>query len=334
MRKNITSVEEKSFSRFTLEGVFSFVLLFSHLHKQFKATLLPAFLLLFSISSSAQYYYYNDQYYDNDFLLEGGVSVGLMNGVTDVGAKKGSSFSPSTYDWKSAQLFGGIYVGMTYKYLYEARLELNLGHIAGNDANSNSTFIKSRNLQYKSSIVEGSFIAAVYPLMFLNKDNLPAFSPYVLAGIGVLGFYPTGFYNGNWYRLRRLHTEGQTSVEFPERKEYSLKSICFPMGLGLRYELNHKFNLRIEGIYRNTLTDYLDDVSKTYVDPEVVKRRAPKNEKVEAVAFAQMYKKIYPNANFVGRNRGNPNTTDKYFTMNLKLGYVLGRTRIKIKDVP
>ena len=303
-------------------------------HKPLKSILSVVVILLFCTPTQSQYYYYNKEYYDNDFLLEGGISIGLMKGVTDVGAKKGGSFSPATYDWKTIQPFAGIYVGMTYKYLYEARLELNFGHIEGNDANSNSNFVKSRNLHYKTSIVEGSLLAAVYPLMFLNTDNIPAFSPYVMAGVGIFSFYPTGYYKGNWYRLRRLHTEGQTSVEFPERKEYNLKSICFPMGLGLRYEINHKINLRVEGIYRNTLSDYLDDVSKTYVDPDVVKRRAPKAEREEAVAFAQMYKQVFPNANFVGRNRGNANTTDKYFTINFKVGYVLGRTRIKQKDVP
>lgn len=332
MENNCTKMNRKLKNVFN--RIMNVIMLNRFADRRIKGIFLFFAILIYSLNSQSQYYYYNNEYYDNDYLLEGGISLGLMKGVTDVGAKKGSVFSPSTYDWKTVQPFAGIYVGMTYKYLYEARLEINLGHIEGNDANSNSNFVRARNFHYKTSIVEGSLLAAIYPLMFLNSDNLPAFSPYVMAGIGVFSFYPTGYYNGNWYKLRRLHTEGQTSPEFPERKEYNLKSICFPMGLGLRYEINHKFNLRVEGIFRNTLSDYLDDVSKTYVDPEIIKRNSPEGEREEAAALSQMYKELFPNANFIGRNRGNANTTDKYFTITFKLGYVLGRTRIKQKDVP
>ena len=293
-----------------------------------------SFFYVMSIQSNGQYYYYNDQYYDNDLLLEGGVTLGLMNGVCDVGAKKGSVYSPSTYDWKSAQLSAGIYASATYKYLYEARIELTKGTVAGNDANSNSTYVKARNIKFKSSLFEASFIGALYPLMFLNTESLPAFSPYLMAGVGVFSFYPKGYYDGKWYSLRRLHTEGETSKEYPERKEYSLRSISFPLGLGLRFELNHKYNLRVEGVFRHTWSDYIDDASTTYVDPAIVRKTVKKDEKDIAVIFSELYKQINPNANFVGRNRGNANNNDKFFTINCKFGIVIGRKKIPINDVP
>jgi len=48
------------------------------------------FILAFK-KAGAQYYFYNDSYYDNAVLFEGGVSIGAMNSLTDIGGKKGSA---------------------------------------------------------------------------------------------------------------------------------------------------------------------------------------------------------------------------------------------------
>ena len=41
----------------------------------------------------------------------------------------------------------------------------------------------------------------------------------------------------------------------------------FPLELGIKYSLNERINIGFEILHRFTTTDYLDDVSKTYVDP-------------------------------------------------------------------
>jgi hypothetical protein len=41
--------------------------------------------------------------------------------------------------------------------------------------------------------------------------------------------------------------------------------ICIPFGVGAKYALNDRMNLGFEITHRFTNTDYLDDVSKTYV---------------------------------------------------------------------
>ncbi len=45
--------------------------------------------------------------------------------------------------------------------------------------------------------------------------------------------------------------------------------ISIPFGAGIKYSLNERFNIGFEILHRYTNTDYLDDVSKTYVDPSV-----------------------------------------------------------------
>ncbi len=42
-------------------------------------------------------------------------------------------------------------------------------------------------------------------------------------------------------------------------------ALVVPIGVGVKYALNERMNLGFEVVYRYTTTDYLDDVSKTYV---------------------------------------------------------------------
>ena len=46
-------------------------------------------------------------------------------------------------------------------------------------------------------------------------------------------------------------------------------AVSVPFGVGLKYSLNERLNIGFEIVHRFTNTDYLDDVSTTYVDPSV-----------------------------------------------------------------
>lgn len=278
-------------------------------------------------SSSAQYFYYNDKYYDNDLLLEGGLSIGLMNASADVGKRKGSIISPGYYDWGYSNIGMGLYVGAMYKSLFGVRLDFTRGAVGGMDSRSNSPIVVSRNLSYRSSIFEATLTGQFYPLALSNIEELPTISPYVLAGFGLFAYYPKAMYDSQWVSLRSLHTEGQNSVEFPERKEYAEKAWCFPMGIGVKYDYSAKINFRFEGLYRLTTTDYLDDVSTTYVDPSILMTN-------KRILLAHRYRELEPTKDLTGRTRGSPGTNDRFFSFTIKVGYLFGRNKIPINDVP
>ena len=42
-------------------------------------------------------------------------------------------------------------------------------------------------------------------------------------------------------------------------------AVCIPVGFGIKYAVTSKVNLSFEVAYRFTTTDYIDDVSTTYV---------------------------------------------------------------------
>ena len=280
-------------------------------------------LILFAAPSSfGQFYYYDDKYMDNDRLFEAGISLGLMQGVTDVGSRKGNALSPSYYDWKSAKLNAGIHCTFMYQSTFEGRLQLTKGIVAGKDANSNSNYVKQRNLNYKSNIFELSLTAAIHPIMFLNLDYLPAISPYVIAGFGIFSFYPKAQYKGEWIPLRAVNTEGQNSELYPNRKQYSLRAISLPVGGGLKYEFNGQCNIRFEMMYRFTSTDYIDDASTTYPDRSLSPIDRDR-------ILSHRYMELYPRINRTGQKRGDQSNKDGFFTINLMAGYVVGREKRK-----
>jgi hypothetical protein len=94
-----------------------------------------------------------------------------------------------------------------------------------------------------------------------------SFTPYITIGGGVFSYDPYAYLKGEKIFLRTLAvgTEGQGSPLYPDRKQYSSMAICIPFGAGIKYSFNEKVNIAFEVLHRFTNTDYLDDVSKTYV---------------------------------------------------------------------
>ena len=70
--------------------------------------------------------------------------------------------------------------------------------------------------------------------------------------------------------LQPLSTEGQGLKEYPGRKKYSLTQFCLPVGGGWKWNINENWDISYELGFRILFTDYLDDVSKTYVNLNVL----------------------------------------------------------------
>jgi len=141
----------------------------------------------------------------------------------------------------------------------------------------------------------------------------PLFSPYILAGIGRFNFEPQTYYQGQWINLRPLRLEGQGFAEYKDRTEYHVSATSFPVGLGLRYEINDMFVARFELSHRFTSTDYLDDVSKgTYVDPSLFINYLSGNDAFLATQLYDRHAELDPNyLPVAGEIRGKSNTSSR-----------------------
>ena len=101
--------------------------------------------------------------------------------------------------------------------------------------------------------------------MFPKRVAMP-FSPYANVGIAGFHFNPRTFFRGEWYDLQPIGTEGQGINELDFREPYSLYEFAIPFGIGVKWAFSERWNLGLEYAARWTFTDYLDDVSRTYVD--------------------------------------------------------------------
>jgi hypothetical protein len=291
--------------------------------------------------ANAQYYFYDNNYYDNAITFELGGSIAGMNCLTDLGGKKGiGKRFVKDLVVKNTKLAGSVYASATYRNAVTLRLEGTFGQVQAYDSIlknvKTTTFGRyERNLSFRSNISEIMLAAEIHPLhLFFNWEERdrepPRLSPYLMAGIGYFSFNPQTKLGNRWVDLQPLSTEGQGFAEFPSRKVYSLKQVSYPVGAGFRYELSPLFNVRAEFVYRILTTDYLDDVSKWYIDPSIYSSYFSGTKLTNALLLNDRHYELNPGyVTFPGDQRGDPRDNDAFFTFNVKIGLTLGRQRIR-----
>ena len=273
--------------------------------------------------------------------VEVGLNIGPLFFLGDLGghAGKGTPFLKDLNIPLTKIMKGGFMVVYPNEWL-GVRVAAGLGKLDGYDniidtKGVNELWRKQRNLDFRTNIAEAYIAAEVFPLMLLNKNHeeyLPRLRPYGVIGIGVFHFNPQGSLtdaNGNitWYDLKPLHTEGEGFPEYPNRKNYALTQVNIPMGLGAKYYLSDRVNLSLEFLYRKTFTDYIDDVSTTYIDPALFdKYLSPQNAIIARAISDKVIGIVTPGVTRYspGTQRGNASQMDAYFSVSLKFAVRLG----------
>ncbi|GAB3653999.1 hypothetical protein GCM10028791_24430 [Echinicola sediminis] len=134
------------------------------------------------------------------------------------------------------------------------RLESSFIQMSGQDPPADPRSHRSpRNLHFRARNIEAALLAE-YHWKPVKIDNITRhfLNWYAFAGVGASTNTPKARLDGEWVSLRPLALE---------EKSYPGIVMVFPMGLGMKYKLNVNTDLFIEGNYRFTLTDYLDDIS-------------------------------------------------------------------------
>lgn len=134
------------------------------------------------------------------------------------------------------------------------RLEGSFIQISGQDPPADPRSLREpRNLHFRARNFEVAFLAEYHwkPVK-LNNITRHFLNYYIFAGVGASTNDPKAKLDGKWMDLRPLALEGN---------EYPGVVMVFPVGLGMKYKLNVYTDLFIEGNYRFTLTDYMDDIS-------------------------------------------------------------------------
>ena len=164
----------------------------------------------------------------------------------------------------------GIFIAKPVSSHFSLRLMLNKGYISGADSLAARPSSRERNLSFYSDLYEGSVLVDFYPFAFLPTKGRNKIAPYFSTGLTVFHFNPMSIYQGQEYALQPLSTEGQGTSAFPDRKPYQLTQIAIPAEMGIKFMIGNSFSLNVAGGFRYTFTDYLDDVSTTYVNADVL----------------------------------------------------------------
>ena len=135
--------------------------------------------------------------------------------------------------------------------------------------NTHNAYMQARNLSFNSNVWELAVQGDFNFFRFMPGEPGYNFTPYVTFGVGVFNYDPFAMLAGQKYFLRPLNTEGQGSALYPDRKPYGSMAFSIPLGVGFKYCINESINVGFEIVHRVTGTDYLDDVSTTYVDRSV-----------------------------------------------------------------
>jgi opacity protein-like surface antigen len=207
----------------------------------------------------------------------------------------------------------GISYDLTNKLI--ARAGFTYGVIGGNDTkNTTAKGIEFRNLNFKSAVSE-LHVGFEYNLFKLEGKSL---TPYFFAGIAGYHFNPyTNDSSGSKVFLRPLSTEGQGLAAYPNRKNYSLTQFAIPFGGGIKLQLSDNLQLAAEVGIRKLFTDYLDDVSNSYVDYATL--LAAKGPKAVELAYRGDELAGAPGYPAEGAQRGSPKTKDWYYFSGLRL---------------
>jgi len=280
--------------------------------------------------------------------------TGATNFLGELGGKNGiGTNNMRDFDFPSIRPLS--HFGVAYKIGSNTTWinDITFGYLYGNDKFTKETFRNNRNAHFRSSLFEYSSIVQYfifpekegakytlsgYRLKPKKKSILQAFSsgkinvyPYLFTGLSFFHFNPKSKYpedgnivsmRGKWVSLKPLKTEGQGL--YPTRPEYSLNQIAIPIGFGVKYFIDRTWAVGFEYSISITFTDYIDDVSTTYVNPDLLRNTIGGEQGELAAYFSNPNNENLQNSiTRAGQQRGDIRDNDAYMFAKLTMYYKL-----------
>ncbi len=249
--------------------------------------------------------------------------LGELGGANDIGTNYYK-------DLEISMTQPALSIGMRYRIQENKSVQVALtyGILKGDDKLTNETFRNYRNLHFRSTIIE---LSSQFEYSLLSErlghkydlrkvKGLLGFKLNSYFFVGVAGFYfnPKAKWekedggDGNWHALQPLGTEGQGLV--PTREKYSRIQVSIPFGIGLKYEIHRKWFAGLQFGMRKTFTDYIDDVSTSYYDYDLIEEARGD----EAAHFSDpSHGGLYPNRTAANQQRGDAYDKDSYMFLHV-----------------
>lgn len=262
------------------------------------------------------------------------LEFGLIGGATHY---SGELTNEQFFEARGLKPSIGLITRYTPRDILTFRLSAQFGGLEGNDAwYENSDTENPRNLSFRSKLWDFTGAAEIN-LRSMDYRQKSGIIPYLFGGVSVFKYNPETLFeydpssphvtrpgsaytdlqdrDEEWVELQPLGTEGQETTEFNERRRYSLTQLAVPVGAGIKAKLNQKWTIGLEYGLRITFTDYLDDVSTTYVDPTRIQAQYGPMSAAMADRSPTLHDELIDN------QRGNPENNDLYGIFGVTVTY-------------
>ena len=220
----------------------------------------------------------------------------------------------------------GPALGMVARYNFNERICLKFSangtQVGADDADSDNAFQRSRNLSFRSLVIDGSTQLEFNFLPYYHGSKDQFYTPYLLGGFSVFYFNPQTQFNDEWVALRPLGTEGQFRGE-----EYFTIQGAATIGAGFKIDLNYRWSVNIECSVRKLFTDFFDDVSGVYADKDDIESLRGETAVLLSDRSWEVQDIVDQAIGEPGRQRGNSKDNDTYAFLGAGIVYYFGDIR-------
>lgn len=229
--------------------------------------------------------------------------------------------NPTKHYPRDTKLGGGLLFRHNFSDRFALRLQGLYGTLQAYDSDSDDSLAVLRNLHFRSRMFEFAGIMEVNFFKYRSREkDGRTWTPFLFAGIAYFRANPQAQLNDTWYSLQQLGTEGQgTSAR--DTEAYKIDQLSLPFGAGLKFNFG-RLDMQLEWGLRRTSTDYIDDVSDTYVDNDLL---AVENGPLAAAFGDRSGLNELPGYSNADRARGDRNTRDWYSYSGISFTYILSR---------
>lgn len=246
--------------------------------------------------------------------------------VNELGLTGGAMYyigdlNPTKHYPRDTKLGGGLLFRHNFSDRFALRLQGLYGTLQAYDSDSDDSLAALRNLHFRSRMFEFAGIMEVNFFKYRSREkDGRTWTPFLFAGIAYFRANPQAQLNDTWYSLQQLGTEGQgTSAR--DTEAYKIDQLSLPFGAGLKFNFG-RLDMQLEWGLRRTSTDYIDDVSDTYVDNDLL---AVENGPLAAAFGDRSGLNELPGYSNADRARGDRNTRDWYSYSGISFTYILSR---------
>jgi hypothetical protein len=262
-------------------------------------------LLLFPLVSDAQIFYRRSEF---------GMGLGSATYFGDLNTQLGIQNT----------LYSGSFF---YKFNFTPYIAMKLGttytKLSGDDKLSANIYEQTRNLNFKSDLGEACVMFDFHFFKYKIHDYDHRITPYVTLGLGIFWHNPYTTYNEKRFNLRPLGTEGQGYPQYADRR-YKKYAFSLPIGAGVKIWVKRGITMNLEVINRSTTTDYIDDVSTTYVGVDKFTDPVPTPyPSVSSVLQDRSVEISDTRFGIPGKQRGVSTTKDQFLTAQIGFSFRL-----------